>query len=144
MGFDFENGSTHQLASFDTEANGQYNWDLSPDGTRIAIARQGGHQISILSVGGSQRREIMWSGSIGEGFDWASDGTGLFVAQATAFRTSLYFVSLSGASHMLWHQNTATYFSTWGLSSPDGRRLAIHAPQLDSNIWMVSNVSGIH
>jgi Tol biopolymer transport system component len=143
-GFDYENGSTRQLASFDTQPDAQYNWDLSPDGTRIAIARQGGHQISILSLRGSQRREITWSGSIGEGFDWASDGTGLFVAQASAFRTSLYFVSLTGTSHMLWHQNTATFFSTWGLSSPDGRRLAIHAPQLDSNIWMVSNISGIH
>src|SRR5207248_8342224 len=39
--FDVMSGNTRLLATFDTETNGAYNWDLSQDGNRIAIAKIG-------------------------------------------------------------------------------------------------------
>jgi Tol biopolymer transport system component len=134
------NGNTRLLATFDTETNGTYNWDLSQDGNEIAIAKVGSHQIYLLALNGSPRREITWSGSSGwSGLDWSTDGTGIFVSRALGFfRTSLYFVSLNGTAHLLWDQRS---LQTWGISSPDARHIALLGQEFNGNMWMVEHVS---
>ena len=141
-GFDPVNGNTWKLATFDTEPNAAYSWDLSPDSTRIAITKIGGHHIYLLALNGPGRREITWSGSSGSGnwsgFDWSSDGTGLFVGHRSSFRTSLYFIALNGTVHLLW--NPKSYFQTYGVPSPDGKDIALDAQEIDSNMWAVENL----
>jgi len=141
-GFDPVNGNTWKLATFDTEPNAAYSWDLSPDSTRIAITKIGSHHIYLLALNGPGRREITWSGSSGSGnwsgFDWSSDGTGLFVGHRSSFRTSLYFIALNGTVHLLW--NPKSYFQTYGVPSPDGKDIALDAQEIDSNMWAVENL----
>jgi len=144
-GFDPVSGSTWKLPPFDIEPNAAYTWDLSPDGTRIAITRIGSHSIQLITLNGSQQSEIAWSGSSGighwSGFDWSSDGTGIFMTHQSpfgSFVTSLYFIALDGKVHLLW--NPKSYLGTFGVPSPDGRRIALHAEEIDSNMWAVENL----
>ena len=143
-GFDPVSGNTWRLVTFDIEPNAAYAWDLSPDGTRIAITRIGSHRIQLITLNGSQQSEIAWSGSSGighwSGFDWSSDGTGIFMTHQSpfgSFVTSLYFIALDGKVHLLW--NPKSYLGTFGVPSPDGRRIALHAEEIDSNLWAVEN-----
>jgi eukaryotic-like serine/threonine-protein kinase len=141
-GLDPLSGNTWQLATFDIDPTAAYAWDLSPDGTRIAITKIGSHRIQILTLNGSKRNEIVWSGSSGtgnwSGFDWSSESTGLFVThQLSYWRTSLYFVSVSGKAHLVW--NPKSYLATYGVPSPDGKHIALHADEVDSNFWALEN-----
>jgi hypothetical protein len=47
--FDSVKGRGRKLAEFDTDAAVDYWWDLSPDGTRIAIVKNRAGQVHILS-----------------------------------------------------------------------------------------------
>jgi serine/threonine protein kinase len=140
-GFDPANGSIWDLTTFDTEPTAAYNWDLSPDGTGIAITKIGSQHTYLLPLNRSGRREVTWPLSIGSGnwtgFDWASDGTGLFSGHQSPFQTSLYFLALDGTAHLLWEPKS--YFQTYGVPSPDGKRIALEAEEIDSNMWQVEN-----
>ena len=62
--FDALKGRGQELARFETEPDAHYNWDLSPDGTRIAIlkAGPGNGRIHILSLNGQPPREVKVKG----------------------------------------------------------------------------------
>ena len=77
-----------------------------------------------------------WS-FLGHPLNWAADGQGIFVStEAARGRSILMHMDLQGNLRPLW--NTASYF-TWGVPSPDGRRLAIAASMGESNVWMLEN-----
>jgi Tol biopolymer transport system component len=143
--FDVNSRNIWELASFDANMDIVRIWDLSPDGTRIAVL--GSHSIHLLLTNSSTvERVIPWfEGSGWTGFDWASDGKGFFISRMSSglglpfFKSSLYFVSLSGNAHLLWRPES--YFRTYGVPSPDGRHIALDAEEIDSNIWMIENVS---
>jgi len=140
-GFDPTNGSIWDLTTFDTEPTAAYKWDLSPDGTSIAITKIGSQHTYLLPLNRLGRREVTWPLSIGSGnwtgFDWASDGTGLFSGHQAPCQTSLYFLALDGTAHLLWEPKS--YFQTYGVPSPDGKRIALEAEEIDSNMWQVEN-----
>jgi DNA-binding winged helix-turn-helix (wHTH) protein/Tol biopolymer transport system component len=143
--FEVDKRNIWELAWFDTTNEIVRGWDLSPDGTRIAIL--GSHSIHLLLTNSSAvERVIPWFEGRGwTGFDWASDGKGFFISRMSSglglpfYRSRLYFVSLSGNAHLLWRPES--YFRTYGVPSPDGRHIALDAEEIDSNIWMIKNVS---
>jgi hypothetical protein len=143
--FEVDSRKIWELAWFDTTVDIMRGWDLSPDGTRIAVL--GNHSIHLLLMNSSAvSRVIPWfSGKGWTGFDWASDGKGFFITRMSSglglpfYRSSLYFVPLSGDAHLLWRPES--YFRTYGVPSPDGRRIALDAEEIDSNIWMIKKVS---
>ena len=56
--FDPVKGRGRELARSNTEATTGYHWDLSPDGTRIALLKHRDARVQILSLNGAAPRQI--------------------------------------------------------------------------------------
>jgi len=110
---------------------------ISPDGTRLAIARSSNGPIEIHSLRGqptftisaaSLERMVL--------LKWAGDEKGLFVSRRFLDGYEIVYVDIAGRSHSLWRSQ-----SKWCVSkpSPDGRHLAIYEVGRSTNIWMMEN-----
>ena len=110
-------------------------FDVSPDGTRLAIARGSSAPIEIFSLRGQHLSVTPKIGNMWPLF-WAADGRGLFVAKHLYDGTELLHVGLNGRIHSLWKSHGE---SCYGVPSPDGRRIAIFDSQVTANMWMMEN-----
>jgi len=132
-----------------------YIWDLSPDGTRIAVLKYSGVRIHILSLSSGALREIVVKGwdSL-QSLDWSADAKGFFASSLTKGGWALLHVDLQGKAHALWEQQGSTTpwngpsvpgyvtdapSAPWALPSPDGRHLAIYDWKMSANMWMIEN-----
>jgi Tol biopolymer transport system component len=138
--FDPLRGKGPELIRVDLKApTVEYNWALSPDGSRIAFLSHGDgpNRILVLPLTGGAPHEI-----VVEGWDrllavhWAADGKGLFVSSQSEGSEALLFVDLKGQPHVLWQQ---AIWGGWGIPSPDGRYLAFLATTTSSNAWMLED-----
>ena len=111
---------------------------ISPDGTRLAIARSPGGPIEIHSLHGQLMHII--SSQSGGGLiwlSWSADQKGLFVTRKGQTGNELLYMDLQGRATKLRRCiGTETCF---GLPSPDGRHLAIIDRDQSDNIWMMEN-----
>jgi serine/threonine protein kinase len=154
--FDPVRGRGRELTRFDIDpADGAtYVWDLSPDGTRVAILKYSEGRIRVLSWSRRQAsQEILVKGWNNlQSLDWAADGKGLFASSLRAGSSALLHLDLQGNSHLLWEQKGSTSpagrpwdqpfagpSAPWGVPSPDGRHLAIYQWSVSSNMWMMEN-----
>ena len=136
--FDPVRGKGHELARFATDPNADYNWGVSPDGTRIGIVKIGGNHIYVLPLDGSATRDLTVTGwSALNTFDWSPNGKGFFSSNTTGLGATLLFVDLNGKPHPLWQQKSSSL--TWGVPSPDGRHLAVLGQEFSGNMWMIEN-----
>lgn len=139
--FDPVKGRGGELAKLDVDANADYSWDLSPDGTRIALhSRSDRQRIHVFSLtAGRKSQEVVLRGwSLGEyGLDWTADGKGLYVSSPIPGGVALLDVNLQGDAHVIWKQVGGV--ATWGVPSPDGLHLAMPGDLQNSNIWMIQN-----
>jgi Tol biopolymer transport system component len=142
IAFDPVRGRDHEVMKIDIDpgADLYYDWDLSPDGSRIAILRvaeREGH-IRILPLAAGAERQIAVKGWGGlESLSWAADGKGLFVSSRSQKGVTLLHVNLEGDAHPLWTQEGSG--EAWGVSSPDGKKLAILGTTAESNVWMLED-----
>jgi Tol biopolymer transport system component len=103
--FDPLEGRGRELNRFDIEPNAECGWDLSPDGTQIAVLRHFSDRIHILSVVGQHSWEIAVRGRHSmQSVDWSADGKGLLVSSAVPEGSALLQVDLDGNAHVLWEQ----------------------------------------
>jgi eukaryotic-like serine/threonine-protein kinase len=151
--FDPLEGRGSELTRFSTEntPDAEYAWDLSPDGTRIALLRRSEAVVRILSLTGQNRSQKAVSAASGdfESVDWTADGTGLLVSSLTEEGAALSRLNLDGGTHVLLEakgtvEPSITAFvggplTPWAIPSPDGRHLAICVWSLNSNLWMMEN-----
>jgi dipeptidyl aminopeptidase/acylaminoacyl peptidase len=150
--FDPVNGRDHELTRFSTSPtpDAEYAWDLSPDGTGVAILKRSEATIHVLSLSRQPSQEIVakgWSGL--QTLDWAADGAGLFVAIAREEGSALLHLDLKGSGQLLWaskgtvEPGVSAFIGgptvPWAVPSPDGRHLAICEWNLSANIWMMEN-----
>jgi eukaryotic-like serine/threonine-protein kinase len=113
-------------------------WDLSPDGTRVALFTNREGPIRIVSLRGSPEQQIAvkgW-GNLGS-LNWAADGTGMFICSYKGRSVALLRMDLHGNTHLLWEQEGGNDFDA--IPSPDSRHLAIKGSTSDSNLWMMEN-----
>lgn len=138
IAFDPVQGRGRELGRFKLdEPEKFYGWDLSPDGTRIAVLERGGSAIHILTLRTHEDRKIIvkgWSGLAG--LDWASDGKGLFTS-SRASGSVLLKTDLQGNERVLWEPKGDAM--VWAVSSPDGHRVAMPGFALSSNIWSMQD-----
>jgi hypothetical protein len=136
--FDPLKGRGPELARFDTYPAESYEWDLSPDGTRIAILRSLGTEIHILTVPGGMMKTVAVKGSNSlQHVIWRADGTGLLTTSHVEASALLLSVDLRGNSRVLWQE--AGSLGTSAVPSRDGRHLAIMNRRGTDNIWMLEN-----
>jgi Tol biopolymer transport system component len=136
--FDPVTGRGRELARWETDETADYPWDLSPDGTRIAILKNREGEIHILSLNGQAQREITAKGwNILTSAVWTTDGKGLFVSSYTPRGAVLLNMDLQGNARLLWEQPGG--FDIYGVPSPDGRHVAMRAWYVESNLWMMEN-----
>jgi hypothetical protein len=127
-----------------------YDWDLAPDGTRIAILKRSEAIVDILSLVGQPPGRITvknWSSL--QGVSWDAEGRGLFVSAATKDGTLLAHADSKGDAHMLWKtqgtiQPPSDLFhggilTPWAVPSPDGRHLALCGWTANDNVWLLEN-----
>ena len=138
--FDSIKGNPHEVAKLEKSANG-WGSGLSPDGTTIAAVTVSArdNRIRLISLSGRPTREITvknWNSYTS--LDWSADGKGFFVSSNPTGRLStLLYVDLMGNAHSLWQVNS--FYSTWAIPSHNGKYVAIPAPTVGSNVWMVDN-----
>lgn len=119
-----------------------HDWDISPDGSQVAIPSHDPHepkiQIVPLTDGNPRatRRDIVLSGGprFLNGVVWSADGKGLFVAFRSNSGFTLEFADLHGQTYPLL-KSTVPY-PVYAVPSRDGRRLALPQHIAWSNAWL--------
>jgi DNA-binding winged helix-turn-helix (wHTH) protein/Tol biopolymer transport system component len=145
-------GRGRELARFGVTAtpDADYDWDLSPDATRIAILKRSEPTIYIKLFAGEPTLSITvkkWSSL--QGVRWAADGKGFFVSAATEDGALLAHADSNGDAHLLWQtkgtiQPPSDLFhggilTPWAVPSPDGRHLALCGWTANDNVWLLEN-----
>ena len=114
-------------------------WDLSPDGSSVAIVNLGENQDSIhvvqLRNGSSTVIPLGRSEHI-SGITWSVDGQGWFVTSSSVHKATIFHVSSKGKVSELW--TTSSILGT-PLASPDGKDLAFTISTFNSNAWAIEN-----
>lgn len=130
------------LASFDLARDIDLFTDnligaLSPDGTRLAIARSPESPVEIYSLRG-QLIQTVSTGSLGRifGVVWAADQKGFFVVRKAADGNELLHMDFKGHLQSL---RKCLGWACFGFPSPDGRHLAVVENNQSRNIWMMEN-----
>jgi Tol biopolymer transport system component len=138
--FDPVKGRGREMVRVATKPGFGYNWDLSPDGSQLAISFPAGeNRIRMLALAGGAPRDLVVNGWYGfnSGPDWSPDGKGFYVSSLSPRGATLLYIDLNGHASALWEQKGG--LRTWGVSSLDGRHLAMLGYTMDSNIWMLEN-----
>jgi Tol biopolymer transport system component len=152
--FDPLQGRGREITRVEVEPTGRgYVWDLSPDGTRIALLQYygeqsgplpAGKQIRVIALDSQSSQEMVVKGWDNlQSVDWAADGKALFVSGTTPEGSALLHVDLQGNARILWERKGGVEpwfaLAPWAVPSPDGRHLAIYDWQLSANMWMMEN-----
>jgi eukaryotic-like serine/threonine-protein kinase len=132
-------GRGSDLATLATDPNFGYTWDISPDGTRLAVVQRDSEgRITILSLVGQATQQITVNSW--RDFDnvaWAANGKSLFVSTRAQRGSVLLNVDLKGNARVLW-TNTGG-LGTLPVPSPDGRHVALFGWVVNTNMWMMEN-----
>jgi len=119
------------------------DWDLSSDGSKIAIPNHDPNHaaIRVLALGSSdpQREQSVIVPGLANlrGVHWSAGDGGWFVSATVPTGVALLYVDRnSGRATLLREVPVAT----WGVPSPNGRHLAFAGQELRSNFWRVSGL----
>jgi hypothetical protein len=111
---------------------------ISPDGTRLAIARSPESPIEIHSLHGQLIHKIPYqSAGIWIWLAWAANQKGLFVTRKAQNGNELLYLDLRGNVTSL--RKCIGSETCWGLPSPNGRHLAVVDRNQSNNMWMMEN-----
>ena len=114
------------------------NWDVSPDGSRIAITPDDRQQarIRVFPLAGGSPHEVKVAGQPWLCFlRWAADGKGWFAWDPSAGSLRHIYIDLEGRSYIL-RQHAGTGL-TWSIPSPDGRHLAFVEWSSVNNVFLL-------
>jgi len=117
---------------------------VSPDGTRLAMARSPESPLEIRSLHGQLIRKIpsqsvrnlIW-------LNWSADQKGFFATKKGQSGNELLYLDFKGKATSLRKCGGGTDSSGGGcegLPSPDGRHLAIVDRDQSNNMWMMENL----
>jgi len=131
-------GRGPELARFDLDPNIEFStFDVSPDGTQLAISGNPQGPIYILPLHGGKAQVIQARFNDMQPFFWARDGKGLYIADRTKRGAVLSYMNLHGNAHILWEIPGSPW--TYARPSPDGRHLAVATSSISNNMWMMEN-----
>ena len=136
-----------------THPGSDVTWDLSGDGSHLAIGKRNPDvgRIRILPISGASGSPFDietrdWNGWKGlNNLSWAADGRSLFVVPWSAIRPHeppVLAVDMRGSVRVAWRQSDLAGFNDTGRSwvaSPDGRYLATTIFRGETNVWLLEN-----
>jgi Tol biopolymer transport system component len=132
------NGKGRELARTKSSPELLGDWDISPDGTQVAIPnhdpREARIRIVALEPGanGLRGREVVLPGIANlRGLVWAADGSGWFVSVDTTVGNRMLYVYLDGRYRSLGD------IQGWAVPSPDGKRVAFLDRTTTTNAWLI-------
>jgi serine/threonine protein kinase len=137
--FDPLKGRGKVLTTMKRDPSSIYVWDLSPDGSTIAMSkvREAEIHIRLLPLSGGSARDITvkgWS-NLATPLYWSPVGKGLYLGSRSPQAATLLYVDLKGNASALWQ--TKGGYVTRGVPSPDGRYLAVLGAVGNRNLWML-------
>jgi WD40 repeat protein len=139
--FDPVKGRGSELARFTLDEppfSGELLCGLSPDGSRLAVARSPRGPIEIHSLRGQQTLTIPTAGLDPLAYiKWVADGKGLFVSTHKQEAREILYLNLRGQATVIWKCNQP--WTCGANPSPDGRHLAIREVEQSANIFMMEN-----
>jgi hypothetical protein len=140
--FDAVKGRGSELTRFDLDRSVDVFVDnllcaISPNGTRLAIARSPESPLEIHSLRGQLIHTIP-SRVPGKfvSVGWAADQQSLFVTRQAQGGTELLHIDLKGTTQSLYR---CTGWGCFASPSPDGRHLGIFDNKQSTNMWMMEN-----
>jgi Tol biopolymer transport system component len=117
---------------------GGWDWQLSPDGARVALFEKPGGLIHLLTLKRHEIHEIHVKNSRSlDNLTWAADGKSLLISNPTPQGSALLQIDFRGNIHKVWEQKGD--LATMGIPSPDRRHLAIMSWTVESNLWMLED-----
>jgi serine/threonine protein kinase len=142
--FDAIKGRGRELLRLDVDPTGRHSWDVSHDGTRIAVLNPPEGRIHILHLDGRPPEQITVKNlMLGDALVWSANDGGFYVDPTTAQGTAVTYLDLNGTPRQIWEvrgsRNAQANQAAWAIPSPDGRHLAINGSLLSSNVWMLEN-----
>lgn len=137
----FDPASTRNRQVIKVDGNpDELSWDLSPDGSHIAVARfdykSADIQVFPAKGGTPEKYSVMpWNELVAVA--WSADGRFLFLSSDSSRGSSLLRYDFGKAPRLLWK-------TSWDLfqiaPSPDGHSLALGPQIYDANAWMIPSV----
>jgi Tol biopolymer transport system component len=119
-------------------------WDLSPDGTRIAVVdeRKFVGEIQILNLA-DRRITVLpvrgWKWQFLSQISWAAHGKGLFALAQSASSVAILSLDPSGTSRVLYEMPTGSGWISSLVPSPDGRSLAFTRRMFIHDVMLLEN-----
>jgi DNA-binding winged helix-turn-helix (wHTH) protein len=131
-------GKGRELARTKWSSEVRGDWDISPDGTRVAIPNHDSRdaRIRVVALDSSPRQprehEVVLPGVTDlRGLVWAADGKSWFVSvDTTAGNRTLY-------AHPDGRFQSLGDIQGWAVPSPDGRKVAFLNRIIATNAWMI-------
>ena len=120
----------------DPNRKGMYDWQLSPDATKIAILHKSMDIIDLLNLKAQSLQHIIvkhWSNLVS--MDWTADGKGLFMFSNQRGGVLLH-VDLHGNAQVLWEPHQT---QVWALPSADGKHVAMPLFLNNMNVWTMES-----
>jgi serine/threonine protein kinase/Tol biopolymer transport system component len=136
-------GIGERLGKIEISPTDDDNWDISPEGSRVALVGGVGMypgRIEVLSFRDRAWHEVSVERGWGifQSLAWQADGKGFFVTSVLPDSFGLLQVSLTGKVSPLFRNSGLQWM--WGpVPSSDGKYLAFQAQTVDSNVWMLEN-----
>ncbi len=137
--FDAETGNAQELLRISHRAPFT-NWDLSPDGSTLAVVHNDDDAVRLISLPSGQEKILRVQGWTSFEFvSWAGDGQRLFLNAGFNIAgklADLISVDLQGNASILrqavsqWHVDPVT--------SPDGRYVAFSSMPFHGNAWLIT------
>jgi Tol biopolymer transport system component len=125
-----------------TSPNAGYEWDVSPDGSQIALLDldDRGARIVIISTSDGSSKPIPLEPGAGKplSISWAADGKGFYVSSRGYEAWDLLYLTMAGKVRTLWHPNARQWVVN-PKPSPDGKHLAFNVESFDANVWLIDN-----
>lgn len=137
--FEAATGRTAELIRVAADVTAPPAWDLSPDGSTVAIVglEEQKDRVRVIELDSGSARTIAVDHSAQlQGISWSADGKGWFLSSSSVREAALLYASLSGSVSELWTTSTAVGTP---LASPDGRNIAFTVSAPNSNAWMIEN-----
>jgi eukaryotic-like serine/threonine-protein kinase len=114
-----------------------YGWDISPDGSHLAVVSGLGPYVRTIEVETGKTRDLTVPGDwLLQSVGWSANGTALFVTVYTPKAFLLGRVDLAGNARVLLDKGSEQWVNQV-VASPDGRYLAFKAQTWDSNVWLL-------